>query len=286
MKKWVTGVLAGAMALAMSATAFAGTIFVDLNEVKSDTAPQIVNGRTMVPVRAISEMLGYRVSWIQDKQQVEVFEADAEYPCIIMNIDSTTAYYEKYEPALDDTIGAEATLDAPATIINGRTFVPLRFISEAVGYDVEYIAETGDIHLFSPAYKDAQEGEGIGTDDGYIADKSEEYGEGIGTDYSEPFRDIFADADYDENTLAFMSKMEYLYAQDTDTWLAMSDDEKAYAVAALGVFLEYFDEYVVEDYDQLWMDLDHQMEQYYRNGVNESLVSTVYDMYELEIWVE
>lgn len=281
MKKWVTGVLAVAMALAMSATAFAGTIFVDLNEVKSDTAPQIVNGRTMVPVRAISEMLGYRVSWIQDKQQVEVFEADAEYPCIIMNIDSTTAYYEKYVPGLGDTIGAEATLDAPATIINGRTFVPLRFISEAVGYEVEYIAETGDIHLFSPEYKDAQEGEGIGED--VIAEDVSVEEE---IDYSEPFRAIFADAGYDKNTLAFMSKMEYLHAQNTQTWLAMSDHEKAYALAALGAYLEYFDAYVVEDYDQLRMDLDHQMEQYFRNAVNESLTETVYDMYASDIWVE
>ena len=277
MKKLVTGVLAGAMALAMSATAFAGTIFVDLVEVKSDTAPQIVNGRTMVPVRAISEMLGYRVSWIQDKQQVEVFEADGAHPVIIMNIDSTRAYYEAYEPALGDTVGAEATLDAPATIINGRTFVPLRFISEAVGYGVEYIAETGDIHLFSPAYKDAQEGEGIGAEDGYIADKSEEYGEGIG--------DEFAGEGYGEVVPLTYEEMEYVLAQYTNEWLAMSEDEKSELLSMIGRWWEDYEGHVVEDYDQMLMDMDHQMEQYFRNDVDEGVFQTACDIYGIDVSV-
>ena len=99
--------LACIMAAAMSVTAFAESkIFVDLQEVQTDTPPQIVNDRTMVPVRAITEMIGYDVEWIDDKQQVEVYVQDTSAPVIVMNIGNTTALYTKY-----DNIGLPACFD-------------------------------------------------------------------------------------------------------------------------------------------------------------------------------
>ena len=55
--------LACIMAAAMSVTAFAESkIFVDLQEVQTDTPPQIVNDRTMVPVRAITDRKSTRLN--------------------------------------------------------------------------------------------------------------------------------------------------------------------------------------------------------------------------------
>ena len=140
-KKLLSMLLAVIMVVAMSATAFAqGKIFVDLQEVESDTAPQIINDRTMVPVRAIAEMIGYDVYWRSETNQVHVCEKGSEVPQVAMTIDDTRAYYSKYEEELQDTVGVETVLDVPPTVVNNRTLVPLRFVSEAVGYVVEYDA--------------------------------------------------------------------------------------------------------------------------------------------------
>ena len=38
--------------------------------------------------------------------------------------------------------GKDVPLDVPAQILNGRTMVPIRFIAEALGCEVEYLADT------------------------------------------------------------------------------------------------------------------------------------------------
>ncbi len=43
--------------------------------------------------------------------------------------------------------GEEIGLDSPPVIIDGRTMVPVRFISEVFGYDVDWNAETKTVHI-------------------------------------------------------------------------------------------------------------------------------------------
>ena len=97
-----------------------------------DAPPYIENGRTMVPIRVISENFGAEVLWNGEEKSVTIKNAGAEIKLII---DSATAFVN----------GAEKTLDAPPIISNGRTMVPLRFISEALGKKVEYIAPSSQI---------------------------------------------------------------------------------------------------------------------------------------------
>ncbi len=85
----------------------------------------IINGRTMVPMRAIFEKLGAKVNWCPESRTVEGLTDQA---IIILRIDDTLA-----------TVDSESyRLDAPATIVNGRTMVPLRFISESLGAEVSW----------------------------------------------------------------------------------------------------------------------------------------------------
>lgn len=236
-----------------------GKIFVDLVEVVTDVPAQTINNRTMVPVRAITEMIGYDVYWRAEKKQVEVCEKGDTVPLIVMEIDSTRVYYSKYEEELGDYVGVEAILDTPATIINNRTFVPLRFVSEAVGYSVEYIEETRDVHLFSPEYIKNHEGEGKGeTPEGVDSD-------GIGTVV--PLTD-------EEKT--------YLLSVTTEKWLDMSKEDKDALVVLIGRWREYCENIIVEDYDDMVKVIDHQMEQYFKNGVNESLFDTVCEIYTMD----
>ena len=93
--------------------------------IKSDVNPYIQNERTMVPIRFISETLGYKVTWDNDKREVGISGKDTE---ISLTIDSAKAKVN----------GKELKLDAPASIKKERTFVPLRFVAENLKAEVKW----------------------------------------------------------------------------------------------------------------------------------------------------
>lgn len=98
-----------------------------------DSPPYIKNGTTLVPIRFISEALGAKVEWLNiGKGRVFITFKDKE---IILDIGSTTAFINKKPYTL---------LVAPE-VVKGRTFVPIRFISEGLGAEVKWIAQTQEI---------------------------------------------------------------------------------------------------------------------------------------------
>ncbi|WFD10335.1 stalk domain-containing protein [Tepidibacter hydrothermalis] len=105
----------------------------DLN-MKFDTPPVIKYGRTLIPVRAISEGLGADVKWNAEDKKVIITKDDVE---IILSLEDGKAYVN----------GEEKEIDVPAEIMSNRTIVPLRFIAENLGLDVDYDKETETIEL-------------------------------------------------------------------------------------------------------------------------------------------
>ncbi|MCL2839044.1 MAG: BspA family leucine-rich repeat surface protein [Oscillospiraceae bacterium] len=92
-----------------------------------DVAPIIENDRTLVPFRAIFEALGMEIEWDNDTRTA----IGAKYGVRIeIPIDSTTALVN----------GDPVTLDVAAMLYNERTMVPLRFVAEATGASVEWVA--------------------------------------------------------------------------------------------------------------------------------------------------
>lgn len=85
--------------------------------------PFIENGRTMVPLRAVFEVMNCNVSWDQAKSSAIV---KYEGTSISIAANSNTAYIN----------GKATTLDVPAKLVNNRIMVPLRFISEAINKTV------------------------------------------------------------------------------------------------------------------------------------------------------
>lgn len=98
------------------------------------TAPLIVSDRTLVPVRAIMESLGGSVSWDGDTKTASISYNSST---IELTIDNTTAFID----------GSEYTLDSPATIINGRTMLPIRFVSEGLGFSVDWDSSSRTITI-------------------------------------------------------------------------------------------------------------------------------------------
>ncbi len=106
-----------------------------------DVPPQIINSRTMVPVRAIFEALGASVEWNGETRTVTSVKEDIT---IGLTIDDTTMYVN------DSTV----TLDSPACIIDGRTLVPVRAVSEAFGISVDWVGETRTVIIGeAPVYQ-------------------------------------------------------------------------------------------------------------------------------------
>ncbi|MFZ5946291.1 MAG: copper amine oxidase N-terminal domain-containing protein [Bacillota bacterium] len=97
-----------------------------------DVPPVIKAGRTLIPVRAIMNGLGAEVSW------------DAETQKVIVTRDGKTIeiFLGSQEVLVD---GVAVTIDVPASMIANRVFVPIRFISEALGDPVVYDPKTGDV---------------------------------------------------------------------------------------------------------------------------------------------
>lgn len=101
--------------------------------------PMIIDGRTLVPVRTIMEEFGAQVDWIDadGKQKIVVNTADKN---ITMTINSKE-FLVNGERRED--------LDVPAQLINDKTLVPFRAISESLGCKVEWEQETKTVTITS-----------------------------------------------------------------------------------------------------------------------------------------
>ena len=94
-----------------------------------DVAPQIIEGRTMLPLRAIGEALGMEVEYDVETATAVLTINDK----IITHVVGTSTF---------NVDGEEFDGVAPSVIIDGRTLMPLRMLADAIGADVEWDAAT------------------------------------------------------------------------------------------------------------------------------------------------
>lgn len=101
------------------------SVQLDGEEIAFDTPPMIKNGRTMVPIRGVFEAMGAFVTWNDEERQVVI---SLDNKIIVLTAESTVM-----------TAGdQEITLDVPVVIVNDRTFIPLRAVSESLGCEVSW----------------------------------------------------------------------------------------------------------------------------------------------------
>lgn len=93
------------------------------------TTPIVENDRTLLPVRSIIETLGGTVEWNGETLTASLTYGD---DMIELVINSTTAYLN----------GEPQELDTAPVVINDRTMLPIRFIAESFGFNVEWDQET------------------------------------------------------------------------------------------------------------------------------------------------
>lgn len=101
---------------------------------KFDTPPVIKEGRTLIPVRAVSEALGAKVEY-DDVEKIVTITKDGKVIVFSLAEGTVTVNEETVE------------IDVPAEIMNNRTMVPLRFIAEQLELTVEWDQETQTINI-------------------------------------------------------------------------------------------------------------------------------------------
>ncbi|MBY0116095.1 N-acetylmuramoyl-L-alanine amidase family protein [Paenibacillus xylanexedens] len=100
----------------------------------SDTKAEIINSKVMVPIRVVSENLGYSVEWKQQTQTVTISKDNTAMQMIVGQKTATVN-------------GSNVNLDAPPLVKNGTTLVPLRFIGEEMGLKVGWNNTTKTVTL-------------------------------------------------------------------------------------------------------------------------------------------
>ncbi len=85
------------------------------------------NGRTQVPVRAVSEMLNAKVDWQQDSATAVITKDNGDTVKIKLNSNVMTINEKSVQ------------MDTAATLKDDRTFIPVRFVAEALGLTVNWV---------------------------------------------------------------------------------------------------------------------------------------------------
>ncbi len=102
-----------------------------------DQMPVMENDRVLVPMRGIFEALGAEISWDDAAKTVTAKKGETIIAC---TIDNRNAQVD----------GAPILLDAAPKLVNGRTMVPVRFVSEALGAAVRWNASTNTVAIKMP----------------------------------------------------------------------------------------------------------------------------------------
>ena len=113
-------------------------VFIDGQPVAFDVPPVIASGRVLVSLRGVFQRLGAIVTWDPSTQTVLAERADTS---VALRIGDTEARIN----------GQPTLMDVPALLVSGRTMVPLRFVSQALGSPVSWDAPSATVQITSQA---------------------------------------------------------------------------------------------------------------------------------------
>lgn len=98
--------------------------------------PILTNGRVFLPFRELFEFFGLSVKWDNETMTAVAKNDETE---IKITVDSTTAYVN----------GNQTLLDVPAFLEGGKTYAPLRFVTESLGYTVGWDDRSQIVNIYT-----------------------------------------------------------------------------------------------------------------------------------------
>lgn len=109
---------------------------------QTDVAPQIFNGRTYVPLRALADKLGYAVSYNQANGQVS----------LVINEGLSYRFSEDDHNIVKQTADGDKALEAVSITYQNRLLIPVRFVTEQLGFDVQWDASSKHVVVRSAVF--------------------------------------------------------------------------------------------------------------------------------------
>lgn len=122
----------------MKLTLGSKTILVDGKQVPIDTAPAIFNARTFIPIRILTEVFGGSIAWDASEQKVTIVKTGTT---LNLWIGKNTAEIDGKSVSIDTDPAVVPV------ILSGRTLLPLRFVAESLGLDVQWDASTKTVTI-------------------------------------------------------------------------------------------------------------------------------------------
>ena len=98
------------------------------------SAPVVINGSTMIPLRGVAEVMGYTVEWHGEDMTVTLEKPGCK---IRMQIDDDRLYMNNIRYNMEE----------PPIVINDSTMIPVRLFSELSGYDVIWNGDAQTVHI-------------------------------------------------------------------------------------------------------------------------------------------
>lgn len=120
------------------------TVLLDGEIVEFDVKPQIIGGRTMVPLRAVFEKMGAVVEWDDPTRTVTATKGDKT---VVATIGSNIMYIN----------GTEYAMDVAPLLLGGRTLAPARFVAEAFDGKVLWSDKMREAYIFSVEGSDEED---------------------------------------------------------------------------------------------------------------------------------
>lgn len=112
-------------------------VFINNSLIIFDVSPILYRGCCLVPARGVFESLGAKVCWDGVKKEVTIKKEKLN---LVLSIYQNYAFVN----------GVKVPLNVPARLVDGRTMIPLRFISEAMGAKVEWDKQNNLVRIVAP----------------------------------------------------------------------------------------------------------------------------------------
>lgn len=138
--KILSFIIISAAVIGLSSVSYADDINLTVNgaSISSPTPPQIIDGRTMVPVRAIFEAVGAEVDF---DGSTKTITGEKDNTSVIMQIGSKKLIIkdEVYEEVYE--------MDTSPVIVDGSTLAPARYVAESFGFEVAWDSDTKTVSI-------------------------------------------------------------------------------------------------------------------------------------------
>ena len=135
------------------------TVVVDGKPVDwTDAEPFISNNRTLVPLRAVANALGLKVTW-ESKTRTALFSGSAKatngknYNIAVSFVIDSRKMAVKYSDSANNEMTDYISIDSAPLIKSSRTYAPIRFLAEHFGYTVKWDSKTKTITITSGKIK-------------------------------------------------------------------------------------------------------------------------------------